>query len=201
MSVTKFLNSRDFYSFEGNCEECREQKEDLIKLTNKPKCNVMEIGFNAGHSAELFLKNNSTLNLTSFDIGSHNYVTAAKEYIDTTYPNRHTLVLGDSKITVPIFYENNKDKKFDIIFIDGCHNYDYASSDMNNCFNLAHKDTIVILDDTIYTPGWDRDWKGGGPTKVWLDYLQQNKITELNRTDYRPGCGMSWGKYVFSKFQ
>jgi hypothetical protein len=38
----------------------------------------LEIGFNAGHSAEVFLKNNKDLILTSFDLGEHNYVTTAK---------------------------------------------------------------------------------------------------------------------------
>jgi len=47
----------------------------------------MEIGFNAGHSAEVFLKNNNELFLTSFDLGFHDYITAAKEYIELKYPN------------------------------------------------------------------------------------------------------------------
>jgi predicted O-methyltransferase YrrM len=114
----------------------------------------MEIGFNAGHSAEIFLQNNKDLILTSFDLGIHNYVNTAKEYIDITYPNRHTLILGDSTKTIPIYLENNKDTKFDIIFIDGGHEYEIAKADMENCFHLAHKDTIIVLDDTIFTRGW-----------------------------------------------
>ncbi len=42
----------------------------------------MEFGFNAGHSSEVFLENNNSLLLTSFDLGEHNYVLSAKEYID-----------------------------------------------------------------------------------------------------------------------
>ena len=155
----------------------------------------MEIGFNAGHSAEVFLQNNTELTLTSFDLGQHNYVTTAKEYIDTTYPNRHKLFLGDSRITIPIYLKNNKDTKFDIIFIDGGHQYEIAKADMENCFHLAHKDTIVVLDDTIFTKGWEKDYTIG-PTRTWTEHLQQNKIIELNRKDYCIGRGMSWGKYI-----
>ena len=103
MDITCFLNSRGFFNFEGHCQVCLPQVEDLINLTNKPNINVMEIGFNAGHSAEIFLQNNKDLILTSFDLGIHNYVTTAKEYIDITYPNRHTLIFGDSRKTIPIY--------------------------------------------------------------------------------------------------
>lgn len=194
MSVTTFLSNRGFYSFEGYSQQVSQQVEDLIILTNKPNINVMEIGFNAGHSAEIFLENNKELTLTSFDLGEHGYVKTAKEYIDATYPNRHNLILGDSRITIPNYLENNKDSKFDIIFIDGGHTYEIAKADMENCFHLAHKDTIVILDDTIFTQGWEKEYTIR-PTRTWTEHLQQNKIIELNRTDYSDGRGMSWGKY------
>jgi predicted O-methyltransferase YrrM len=196
MSITSFLNSRGFHSFEGYSQQVPQQVEDLIILTNKPNINVMEIGFNAGHSAELFLKNNNTLKLTSFDLGTHNYVETAKEYIDCMFPNRHTLILGDSTITVPLYIENNKENtKFDIIFIDGGHTYEIAQKDIDNCFNISHKDTIVILDDTMFTKEWELGYTIG-PTETWKEHLEQKKIVELGRKDYSLGHGMSWGKYI-----
>jgi len=194
MSITSFLNNRGFYSFEGYSQQVPEQVKDLVKLSNNPNINMMEIGFNAGHSAEVFLQNNKDLTLTSFDLGIYDYIKPAKEYIDSTYPNRHTLILGDSRITIPIYLQIKKDAKFDIIFIDGGHHYEIAKADMENCFHFAHKDTIVILDDTIFTKCWEEEWTIG-PTRTWIEHLQQNKIIELNKKEYCSGRGMSWGKY------
>jgi predicted O-methyltransferase YrrM len=195
MNITHFLNSKGFDTFEGYSQQVPEQVLDLINLTNKSNINVLEIGFNAGHSADIFLQNNKDLKLLSFDLGTHPYVSTAKEYIDNTYPNRHTLILGDSQQTIPIYLESNKDKKFDVIFIDGGHDYEIARSDLENCFHLAHKDTIIALDDTMFTNEW-KEFYTIGPTRIWTEYLEQGKIVELNRIDYCQGRGMSWGKYI-----
>ena len=126
-SISKYLNTIGFNLSEGYCEQIPEQVNDLINLTNlvqltdKSNLNVMEIGFNGGHSAQLFLETNKTLNLLSFNLGMYDYVLPAKKYIDILYPNRHTLILGDSTITVPKFINENQNVKFDVIFIDGGH--------------------------------------------------------------------------------
>jgi len=191
MSITSFLNNKGFHIFEGYSQQVSGQVKDLIEITQNGKINMMEIGFNAGHSAEIFLQNNPELSLTSFDLGSHDYVLTAKEYIDNTFPDRHTLILGDSRSTVPLFVYKNPNTKFDVIFIDGAHDYDIAKKDIENCFHLAHKDTIIIMDDTVYTSGWNP-----GPAKVWMEKIEQKNVVEIKRKDYIPGRGMSWGKFL-----
>jgi hypothetical protein len=55
MSITTFLNDKNIHVIEGYSQQVPEQIEDLLYLSNKPNIKIMEIGFNAGHSAELFL--------------------------------------------------------------------------------------------------------------------------------------------------
>jgi DNA polymerase elongation subunit (family B) len=73
--------------------------------------------------------------------------------------------------------------------------YNIANSDLENCFQLAHKDTIVALDDTMFTKKWEQHYTVG-PTKVWTEYLQENKIIECsNRTSIcSRNCRFIWEK-------
>lgn len=153
----------------------------------------MEIGFNAGHSAEIFLDSNPHVKLTSFDLGEHDYVKVVKEYIDATYPGRHELILGDSTVTIPA---HSYDSTYDLIFIDGGHDYEIASADLSSCARFAHKDTVVIMDDTMFSN--DETWRATfnyGPTHAWMRAIQQGVIVETDHCDYRQYRGMSWGKY------
>lgn len=158
---------------------------------------VMEIGFNAGHSAEIILHYSDKATLLSFDLGDHNYVTCGKKYIDDTFPNRHELILGDSRKTVPEFIRANPSKKFDMIFIDGGHDFETAMSDLINCKELAHKDTIVIMDDTMYYP--DGSPADCGPTNAWLKGIADGWIQEEpnGRRMFDYYRGLSYGKYIF----
>lgn len=190
-------------SFEGHSSQVPEQCASLRSLCSSTSIKLaMEIGFNGGHSAELFLKSNKFLNLISFDLGNHDYVSLGKNFIDNSYPFRHRLILGDSRSTVPKFSKENPCVKFDFIFIDGGHDYDIAMADLVNCRRLSTPDTVVILDDTRSTPPI-RQWNEG-PNKAWGELRAQGQIKELGSEDYphpphaAMSRGQSWGHYIFS---
>src|SRR5262245_15225471 len=119
---------------EGHIGQLPDQRRDLLQYVARPGVrSIMEIGFNAGHSSELFLRFNETAHVTSFDLGEHRYVLAAKTYLDRRFHARHTLVLGDSTQTIPRF---PAESPFDLIFIDGGHSYEVAKADLLNCRRL-----------------------------------------------------------------
>ena len=179
---------------EGYSQEIEGQTNFLKNILQKHNVKrVMEIGFNGGHSAELFLSNNTSIELVSFDIGCHDYVSLGKNFIDKTYPGRHELIIGDSLKTVPK-YDKTKGL-FDIIFIDGGHKYPISKGDLMNCKRLSHTNTIVIMDDTMNTKKWIKPWNTG-PTRSWNEAIQEGSIEAMGSEDYKVGRGQSWGKYI-----
>ena len=158
---------------------------------------IMEIGFNAGHSSQTLLMANPNANVTSFDLGRVNAMNYGKQYMDITFPGRHTLIEGDSRKTVWDFKKNNPNKRFDLIFIDGGHTYDVAKIDIIQSSGLAHKNTIVIVDDIVNVPGWSAGWTVE-PTKIWEEGKKFGEIQELGRIVDRPGIGLTWGRYLKS---
>tara|TARA_B110000483_G_scaffold115862_1_gene140532 strand:+ start:511 stop:1128 length:618 start_codon:yes stop_codon:yes gene_type:complete len=182
--------------FEGYCQQVPNQIEDLKYLTceNLGITNVLEIGFNVGHSADVFLNNNKKIHMFSFDIGEHAHVALGKKYIDETYPHRHTLIIGDSQMTIPKFVKDFK-LKFDVIFIDGGHEYQVVHADLENCRELAHNGTVVIIDDVVYDPNKKEAWTID-PTRAWDEKKASGCISEIYSKEYCKGRGMAWGRYL-----
>jgi predicted O-methyltransferase YrrM len=190
-NLHKYLNSKDHSSLEGNCSQIMQQMNHLFGITlsygNNSPIHILEIGFNAGHSALTFLQN-PMAHVTSIDIGAHYYVLDGKTFIDTLYPGRHTLVIGDSRHVLPSIQNT-----YDIIFIDGAHDYETVKKDLETCLKMCHKDTIIIMDDVIPLSMEVYDW-AVGPSRVWWEARSNNLVDQMGRSQYGNGRGMVWGK-------
>ena len=76
---------------------------------------------NAGHSSVNWLISNPWIYLLSFDLGEHSYIPTTKHILDEFFPKRHSLILGSSVITVPMFVKNHSNFKCDVLHVDGGH--------------------------------------------------------------------------------
>ncbi len=130
---------------------------------------VGEIGFNCGLSSHAFLGVGTRL--VSFDLGEHRYTQAAKTLIDQKFPGRHTLIYGDSRETVPEFAHQNPDLRFDLVFIDGGHDYHIARADIINMKPLCTDRTVVIMDDLVPRMSY-----GIGPTRAWTEAIEEGSV-------------------------
>lgn len=216
--LTKALEP--YHIVEGGSYQISAQSDRLRELVHKraPK-SIMEIGFNAGHSALLFLANTPPdTKVVSFDLGEYAYVFAAKRYIDSVFPGRHTLVTGDSTVTIPKYEEQvahrMKDPntapplRFDFIFIDGGHQNDIPMKDILNSQRLARDDrTVVAIDDISRDPSRQAHYTVQ-PTKAWSQMVSAGVICEHGYDDYFTNnntcptdCtarGMAWGEYCLT---
>lgn len=116
------------------------------KLTQelRPKT-ILEIGFNAGHSACCFLDAAPEASYYTFDICRHGYEQAALDVLKQYYDI--TLIPGDSAITVPKFLDTNPSLMFDLVFVDGWHLEDHPYLDIVNTMSNINPDGIIIIDD------------------------------------------------------
>jgi len=217
--LTKAIS--EYYIVEGGSFQIRAQVDRLREFVAKrqPK-SIMEIGFNGGHSALLFLSiTPPETKVVSFDLGEYAYVFAAKRYIDSVFPGRHTLVTGDSTATIPNYEEQVAHRlknaetapplKFDLIFIDGGHQDDIPLKDILNSQRLARdENTIVAIDDICRNQERHAHYTVE-PTKAWDQMVKTGVITEHGFDDYYEimtqnndpnldgykARGMAWGQY------
>jgi predicted O-methyltransferase YrrM len=158
--------------------------------------NVLEVGFLAGHSAELFLKLNDQVKVTSIDEGVLQSVKVGKEYIDVTYPERHTLIKGNSNIILKDDVMTVSEVKYDIILIDGSFKYEIVKQDIILSKQLAHENTIVIINNVLKNKKWIKYWTQEVCNAI-DDLKADGFIDNLHNIDIDVGRGSLMCKYNF----
>ncbi len=137
---------------------------------------IGEIGFNFGFSSMAFMIGNPAAKVVSFDIGMHDYVLPSKSIVDALFPDRHQLVVGDSRETVPQYARENAGSRFDLAFIDGGHEFEIALKDIENMRALADQKTVLVVDDLVWYLRW-----GIGPWRAWRNAKRRGIVRELGR--------------------
>jgi predicted O-methyltransferase YrrM len=151
-------------------EEFLNKTKNICNLVlNKNIKNVMEIGFNSGFSTLLMLLSNPNITITCFDLGEHEYTLPCFFQLKKTFGNRISLIIGDSRKTLPYLNE-----LYDLIHIDGGHLTDVAESDILNSYRLSKNRTILIMDDYDFT----------NLHSLWDFYIQKFNLKSLDINIY-----------------
>ena len=123
-------------------DSLKEKRKNLMDLA-KDRQNILEIGFNAGHSALIFLLVNQESKLTIIDTCQHKYTKACFDYLSQQFPGRLKLIQGDSTVVI----DELKNEKFDCVHYDGGKDKTIYK-DLLNSISLVSDDHILIIDDT-----------------------------------------------------
>jgi hypothetical protein len=116
-----------------------------VALFGLTRQRILEVGFNAGHSALLLLTVNKELVYTGVDICINPYVMDCYEYLKSQFGPRLNLMRGDSRKLVPALLETNN--RYDGYIIDGGHNLGIAFDDLENVIAGARDGSILCVDD------------------------------------------------------
>lgn len=121
-------------------------KRRCLALLASVHSNVVEIGFNAGHSALLMLSANDELRLTSIDLGVHQYTVPCFDYLSKKFGFRNRLIVSDSAQAFPLL--GRQESEASLFIIDGGHSLSMAETDLFNCIHFGQRGSVILFDDT-----------------------------------------------------
>jgi len=143
---------RYFVYTEGNIASSEKAMAMYYNVARGPTVKtICEVGFNAGHSAALFLNANPQAKVIAFDIGQFPYTVGNLALMKDLFGDRFEYVLGPSETAVPEFHKRRPDVKCDIISVDGDHSTEGTFADLANFKPLASCRNWVLMDDA----GWN----------------------------------------------
>lgn len=113
------------------------------------KNSLLEIGFNAGHSALLALSAHPGLQYTGIDICQNPYTPRCGEIMKAAFGERFNLIIADSREILPYMAAYEPRRTFDLFHVDGGHEDGNCRADISNCLRLAPwSGGRLVLDDT-----------------------------------------------------
>ena len=183
MNLVTFLLAAGLFNIEDNSWQTPKQNLRRKEFLKDPQVkNILEIGFGAGYLSELLLEANSEIKIVSFDRGDKPYTQKAKEYIDTTFPGRHTLILGNTVDKLAEFIRDNCGVKFDLIYYDDRDDYGFVKPNLDAAFQVAHENTLIIANNARSVQ--PQHLSHLYLHQAWHEVVAEGKIIEIGRKNY-----------------
>lgn len=143
---------------------------DILEIA-KPD-SILEVGFNAGGSALMFLSINSDLKYHSVDIQENDK--SVDFFLDKFGYNNFWFIKSDSKNIKPS--EGMLLSKYDLVFIDGNHEEDAVISDIET--SLTFNPKYILMDDYKHP---SHAYIETIVTEKYKDKLEVVKVYEFNQ--------------------
>lgn len=134
--------------------------------------NYLEIGVRRGRSLSVVARQCRQIDIVGFDLWIQDYAGmpnpgeqfVLNELRKIGHCGNLELISGDSSITVPAYFNLNKDRYFDLITVDGDHSESGALIDLENCLPRLKVGGVILLDDITH------------PQHIYLENLWDNLI-------------------------
>jgi cephalosporin hydroxylase len=136
----------------------------ILKMTRSR--NVLEIGFNYGHSAFTFLNVDKNVKYHSVDIGHHEYTLVNANKLEEMYPDRFVFSHMSSHDLEPRTLD-----LYDMVFVDGDHSIEGMSKDLNLC-NESRVE-YILFDDYVRSLSMDDRVESPNPKRLIHHYLSK----------------------------
>ena len=169
LSIVQMYTNNDASKFEGNyfyTHETFDLSADIFKQINlfsigKMETNkvIVEVGFNAGHSALLFLLAHPDSKIYCFDTCQHAYTYPCYDYLAKSFPGRLELIIGRSGEQMTVFKKQHQDLMCDVVHIDGNHEISTANGDFFHSLAYAKYKSILIFNN-VDLPWLKMLWEG-----------------------------------------
>jgi hypothetical protein len=182
-----------FTLVEGHVTRDSAQARDYAALANQVEVQtICETGFNAGHSALLFLLSNPTAHVYSFDLGKYPVTLPAAKHLTEKFSGRFTFIQGDSQHTVADFRRKNPTVRCDLSFVGGGHVAPWVRKDLLNFWHMARGPrSVIIMNDAPCNISWC-----AAPTEAWQSMTKIGAIRETNSVKIDSVHGYSVGIFA-----
>ena len=198
------LGGNGTYMMDGQslvyCELMFEKQKALFNAA-KTAQKIVEVGVSAGHSALIMLLANPHSKLYLFDICTLPWTRPCVAYLETAFPGRISLFVGDSQTTYPLFCEWHRGQQFDLMHIDGWHCPTFVALEIKCSLWISRpQKTVLVVDDIDCVRDACEPWEKQGiiktlvtPKCAWRNQLflvtghESSPAQELNELGRRYG--------------